>query len=270
MKKMTEKECKKVMLDILDYIDKICRKNNIKYSLFCGSLIGAIRHKGIIPWDDDIDIILLKEEYDKLVKILEKENTYYKIISYENTKGYYAPFIKVVDTRTKIKQNNMDDINDYGIFIDIFCYNNFPDKGGKSLYKKIIFYKCLIGGLMLNNSDKKDKLYLLRKIRKFFVEKVLSPNFIIKRYNKLCNKNNNKKCNRLLSNWPEIYNSLEKEIAYKDDYKEYIDVEFDGLTVMATKKYDEVLTRYFGDYMTPPPVEKRINHGFDAYWRDKK
>ena len=74
----------------------------------------------------------------------------------------------------------------------------------------------------------------------------------------------------MLSNWPEIYNSLEKEIAYKDDYKEYIDVEFDGLTAMATKKYDEVLTRYFGDYMTPPPVEKRINHGFDAYWRDKK
>ena len=92
MKKMTEKECKKVMLDILDYIDKICRKNNIKYSLFCGSLIGAIRHKGIIPWDDDIDIILLKEEYDKLVKILEKENAYYKIISYENTNGYYAPY----------------------------------------------------------------------------------------------------------------------------------------------------------------------------------
>lgn len=268
MKKMTQKECKKTMLEILAYIDKICRDNNIKYSLFCGSLIGAIRHKGIIPWDDDIDIILVKEEYDKLIQILEKENSHYKLLTHDNNKSYYAPFTKLIDTRTIIKQDNMYDIDNYGIFVDIFCYNNFPDKGGKLTYKKIVFYKNLIGGLMINDENIKDKLYVVRKLRKFVVKKILGSEFIIKRYNKLCNKYNHKKYNKLLSNWPECYNPLKKEIAYKDEYIEYIDLEFDGIKAMATKEYDKVLKRYFGDYMTPPPKEKQINHGINAYWRD--
>ena len=111
MKKMTEKEAKQCMINILSYIDNICRKNKINYSIYYGSLIGAIRHKGIIPWDDDIDIILLKEDYDKLIKILKTQNNEYKILDETTDTKCVLPFAKLVNTKTYIEQDNINKDN---------------------------------------------------------------------------------------------------------------------------------------------------------------
>ena len=84
---MTHEECKKEMINILKYIDDICKENDIKYSLIDGSLIGAIRHKGIIPWDDDIDIGLLYNDYKKLIELLKKDESKYKVLDNETCKN---------------------------------------------------------------------------------------------------------------------------------------------------------------------------------------
>ena len=76
MKEITQTEQKEILLDMLKYIDEICRKNNIKYFLYGGTLIGAIRHKGFIPWDDDVDICVPYNEYRKLITILKQNNKY--------------------------------------------------------------------------------------------------------------------------------------------------------------------------------------------------
>ena len=266
MKKMTEKEAKQCMINILSYIDNICRKNKINYSIYYGSLIGAIRHKGIIPWDDDIDIILLKEDYDKLIKILKTQNNEYKILDETTDTKCVLPFAKLVNTKTYIEQDNMNKDNNMGLFVDIFCFNNFPDKDKKLYYKKIIFYKLLIDGLNYKNFKKGEDYYYLKKVRNI-IAKIFGKKYLMKKYIKLCNKYNYCKTNRVISNWPEYYNPLEKEIVNKSEFKNFIRVDFENIKVMITKDYDILLKRYFGDYMTPPPKEKRINHGFNAYWR---
>lgn len=139
MKKMTEKEAKQCMINILSYIDNICRKNKINYSIYYGSLIGAIRHKGIIPWDDDIDIILLKKDYDKLIKILKAQNNEYKILDETTDTKCVLPFAKLVNTKTYIEQDNMNKDNNMGLFVDIFCFNNFPAKTKSYITKKSFF-----------------------------------------------------------------------------------------------------------------------------------
>ena len=95
-------ELKKIQLDILVFIDDFCEKNNINYWIDCGTLLGAVRHKGYIPWDDDIDIGMLREDYDKFMKIFNNccNNSKYKFISYETDKNWPFPFGKVLDITT--------------------------------------------------------------------------------------------------------------------------------------------------------------------------
>ena len=104
MKQMTLDEVKKVQLDILKYVDMICKKNNIQYSLAYGTLLGAVRHGGFIPWDDDIDIVLMRSEYDKLLQYLyvEQDDTY-QVVSMKD-EGYWYTYAKVTDKRTFIKE----------------------------------------------------------------------------------------------------------------------------------------------------------------------
>ena len=129
MKKINIVEQKKIMVEILAYFDKVCRQNNINYSLIGGSLIGAIRHQGIIPWDDDIDVILSRDNYLKIIEILEKDDdARFKILTKNNTKDYFFSFPKLVDKRTYVVEHqNLEQISEYGIYIDIFSYNFMPN-----------------------------------------------------------------------------------------------------------------------------------------------
>ena len=124
MQKLNLEEIQKIELDILIYLDKICKENNIKYYLSSGTLLGAIKYKGFIPWDDDIDVVLFRSDYLKLIDVLGKNDEKYKILSIYNTEDYYYPFAKLVDTRTVLIENSKK-IKDMGVYIDIFPIDGY-------------------------------------------------------------------------------------------------------------------------------------------------
>ena len=111
------------MLEMLKYIDWVCKKHNIKYWLCSGTLIGAVRHGGFIPWDDDVDIEMLSEDYKKFVKVMEKEpQVDYVLQTHKTDKDYFAPYGKLRDLHSEIKENHSNDLyyKYHGCYIDIF------------------------------------------------------------------------------------------------------------------------------------------------------
>lgn len=111
------------MLDMLKYIDRVCRENNIKYWLSSGTCIGAVRHGGFIPWDDDADIEMLKGDYKRLCKVLKREKSQYVLQCHSTDREYLAPYAKLRDTKSVLKESHDNDAHYAmrGIYVDIFC-----------------------------------------------------------------------------------------------------------------------------------------------------
>lgn len=255
-------ELKNCLKEILYYFDRICKKNNIKYSLIGGSLIGAIRHHDIIPWDDDIDVILTPNNYKKLVHILKKntESDYYLLDS--DNLNYNYPFAKLVYKKTFLKESAMNAIENYGLYLDIFEYNYISDneKKRRKIYKKLKNYKRLIRWL---NYEKNNNI---KCNVEHFIATLIGKKRILAKYNNLIHSEH-KKTNYIISNWPGY--GYDKEVQLAKNVEDYIQTKFGSKNVMIFKNYDEILTTTFGNYMELPPVEKQIsNHNFVAYWRE--
>ena len=142
---LNREQCKDIQVDILNYIDETCKKINVEYSLAYGTLLGAVRHQGFIPWDDDIDVFLMRKDYDKFVMHLKRNNdTKYKIIDADVNQNYYYPFAKVVDTETIAKME--DNTTEHGIWVDVFSIDNLPNNSFKRrcYLKKCFLYRSII------------------------------------------------------------------------------------------------------------------------------
>lgn len=266
MKQLGAKEQKKLLIEMLKYFNRICEKNNIKYTLIGGSLIGAIRHKGIIPWDDDIDVILMPEEYKKLLEAFKNEkHDRYKL--FYDQEGYYYPYPKLIDTGTSLTESTLRTIDNYGLFIDIFPYHYVSNnKLFRNIHFKMVkMKKTFINGYFFQHIEKDSKHYYLRVIRRFISEK-LGIKKILKMYNRECNINH-KKTDYVMSNWPAY--SQKGEIQESRFLKDYMMVKFDNIDVMITKDYDSILKNTFGDYMKLPPEDKRVAHNLTVYEKDK-
>ena len=270
MRKMTLDEIKSVELEMLRYLDNICKTDHIDYMLIGGSLLGAIRHNGFIPWDDDIDIILTMENYDKLFSVLKNiKHEHFKLLHYSIQKDCYHPFMKFVDTRTCVKEKNKKEISNYGVFIDIFGYFKFPENinEGKKHFKKINYLRKNMGRCsdkkLIYNFSFKNILRIPLKIK----SKVIGMNYYMNKYDKVMRKYSNTNTHFMVSNWP-VY-SYEHEIQEYDNLKDVCCHNFEDINALIPVQYDKILTKLYGNYMELPPVEKRIsNHDMEVYWRD--
>ena len=255
---------KRIELNILEEIDRICRKNNIKYSVFWGTLIGQIRHGGFIPWDDDIDIVMPIEDYDKFIECIKKDlntNLYY-FANYHDFKDYGLPFGKMMAKNTIMKEISIKNNNaPNGIFVDIIpiypTSNNIEEINEQCNTAKKI-YKKLLCKANYTYTDNIFKLFLYR-VKKIF--------YIFESKNKLINdweKNARKYVEKDFSNYAAfcMTSTIEKGIFKKELFDKYIDAKFEHLNVMMIENGDAALRNSYGDYMQLPPIEEQVSHHF--------
>lgn len=264
MKELTIQEERNVIIEILDFVDKICKENNIKYCLAFGTLLGAVRHDGFIPWDDDIDIHLKRSDYEKLKDIFKNNSFEYEFLDFETDPKYPLFFGKISDKRTKyVFQNKTLGSYDLGMNIDVFPLEEVSSEiESKAILKKLKnhgnlscfkSYKVINGDGILKNTAKLIIGSLFCWVNTY--KNNLRVKEIFKRI----------KGNDYLFSYCEY--TLDK-YGY-DWFDETIPHLFEGKEYQIPKKYDLVLKQNFGDYMQLPPIEKRIStHVYNAYWRD--
>ncbi|MBF0715448.1 LicD family protein [Gemelliphila palaticanis] len=253
---LSDKEIKNIQLDILRDIDTFCKKNNIKYFINYGTLLGAVRHKGFIPWDDDIDLTMEVNDYNKFIDLYSKEGNKYRILSLKTDKKYFNNFIKIHDPNTRVIDSLSYKTYDSGIFIDIFPLNYFDNK-------KIINSSYFWESLKLISFTNKENIIHKDSIIKDYIR--LSLWYLLKPVSpRLFAHIIERKIRKYSSNKPTfsafiMSKEKDKEIFPLDISKELTNLEFEGLMLPAPKDYDFILKGLYGDYMELPPIEKRTN-----------
>ncbi len=261
-------ELKKIQLDILKHVDRFCKEHQIKYFMCGGSLIGAIRHKGFIPWDDDIDIMMLRDDYELFVsEYLVNDESIYKMHSSRNVDGWFLPFVKVENANTVLKEH-IEKKYTMGVNIDVFPIDNVPDDRNLQIdmYKR--WKKWFnIHGLKLM-STMKGRTFIKNAILVFFhfVLTFVSYKYLVKKIetNAMRFSNHETNCCGIA-----VWGYGEKEINLKSNFKDVIMMPFEGISVPVPVGYDNYLTSVYGDYMKLPSIEKRVSHhDFEAWWKD--
>lgn len=245
-------------LDLLLELDRICRKYDIKYTLAYGTLIGAVRHQGFIPWDDDIDVCIHRTDYEKLKKVCEKElDSRYFYQTNETDPEYYHLFDKIRVNNTVFMESFLKKYHiHHGVYIDIFPLDYIPDSfmKRKIQYYRFHFYRTgLMSKYMMISARNGKKKYAAR------ILKVLYAPFSLKRlYDGAC------RTAAKYKNEPETYiHSFcspykTKDIFQKSIFEEYTEVPFEGEMLYIVKNYDTVLRGIYGNYMELPPEGQRI------------
>lgn len=268
-KEINLEEQRNIQMELLNEFKNLCDNNNLMYFLGGGTLLGAIRHKGYIPWDDDKDLMMPRRDYENLLKIFNqncKDN--HKLLTYINTKDYYYSFAKVVDTNTTLLEGNLRPIKNLGIYIDIFPIDFLPNdekeiekifKKYSLLYKAISTYKYSDISKVTTN---KIKLFAKEIVLCFLKIFNLVPK-ILKTLDQMAIKYQDTSKVACISG-----KYAEKEIMPRSFIENYELADFEGEKYKIPKGYDEYLTKHYGNYMELPPEEKRITeHNNLAYWR---
>lgn len=245
-----------ICLELVTEVDRVCRKNNIQYSLGGGTLIGAVREHGFIPWDDDADIAMTRNEYNRFVEACKKDLNHqkYYLQDHNSDPEYPWGFSKLRMHGTKIVQIGQEDLKfQNGLFIDIFIYDHVPDG---YIARRWHYFKCffirkaqysVVGRKQAKNAFLRGWFAIMNKIPK---------KWLFSQLDRMAAKNNAKET-ELSRHMTFPY--FRKECIYglpTKSFTEYMDAEFEGKILRIIKDYDTVLTLKYGDYMIPPPKKE--------------
>lgn len=240
-------ELKRIELDILKCVDKYCRDNDLRYSLGGGTMLGAIRHKGFIPWDDDIDIMMPRPDYDKFVKGFSGYHPDLICGIYETDSSWPYAFCKVYNNKTYWKEHGYR--KGLGVFIDVFPIDGYPS--GK--YKRkfyILKLEVLKRLLYIKSQNCENWKRVLSKPFIFFVP----FSFLQKQIKSMLQRYPYEK-SKFAGASVGAY--AEEECYPRYVFDEYMDVDFEGIPFMCISKYDIYLKQHYGDYMKLPSMEDR-------------
>ena len=269
MKEIGMDELKRLQVEILLKVHQFCQDNGIEYSLDSGTLLGAVRHKGYIPWDDDIDIIMPRPHYDKFIKSFNGCFDDLYVMAPELNWNYYAPYANVCDRRTLLLEESMGHNNmEIGVKIDVFPVDACPDDYNSffSLYSKS-------HRLLLELMSKRVKLrhYAFSNFRAFCGLSFWRLRSIGRSYSEI----QKELCHLATSSDYDAFNHATIFVFLvgplylnKSVFESFVDMDFEGYKLRGIKNYDEYLTAMYGDYMRLPPENERVcHHGFLAYWK---
>jgi lipopolysaccharide cholinephosphotransferase len=268
-KEISLAEIRKIELNLLKELVKVCKGNNLRYFLAGGTLLGAIRHHGFIPWDDDIDVLMPRKDYMQLIAIFKAENKEnLKIFSIYYNSDYYYTFLKLVDTRTKMIDPQKLVVKDLGVGIDIFPMDGMPeDKAAtKRLLKKIRRYSKMQYAARLPAFPNNYRWYKMMQMSvRYFLGKRIGYKKLIQKIENLATQYDFEICDYIGC---LVAGYGIKERVSKKAFESTIKVQFEDGFFDAPIGYEEYLSNLYGDYMQLPPKEKRVlPHKNKAYWK---
>lgn len=265
-------------LKILKYYHAFAEEHNLQYSLCAGTLLGAIRHQGFIPWDDDIDVMMRRSEFEKFENLFLSSNFEEDNLAYQSTKNnktYFASYSKIRSKTMNIRENlPKTQTDNYGPWIDVFPYDNVPDdeKLRKEQYEKVMHYNRLLRFFLIPKVTDRDsgarrtfKKVMIKLNETLYKGYFFIPYLIKKRdyYATMYNDQETECCGELAYLYFKNYEQYAASITLNSHFDNLVLTKFEDDEFYALKEYDTVLTKYFGDYMELPPEEERKKHDIE-------
>lgn len=271
MNKLDNSAIKGCSLEVLRALKQVCEANSLRYSLTGGTLIGAVRHRGFIPWDDDIDIMMPRPDYDRLVAILSREDHGFDLRCAElDGESYPYPFAKACCRRTRLVENaTRTDTVPLGVYVDIFPVDGAGDRYALARWRVMVFQ--FLHGLKITSNWTS---YHRSRLRKWYYEPFRYVCYLLSRcigrwridrmlesFLRRKGYETSRYAGRLVGDYGS------KEVMPRSVFDELTELTFEGERFAAIAGYDAFLTRLYGDYMRLPPEDKQVtHHDFEAYW----
>lgn len=261
---LSNSDIRSIQLEILAAVDRFCREKGLKYSLCGGTLLGAVRHKGYIPWDDDIDLMMPRQDYDRFVATFKADGM--TVVNLAEADDCAETFTKICKDGTILVDKNFGR-EFWGVNVDLFPIDGAPEGDIEAYYRQLDsvrqklfqicpYYRAVKGAKRIPLFLK----YCLKRIVYFY------PGSFRSLKNKVVAAQ--KAIPYETSPTVGVYYWIEKTRTFmpKAVYDELAPVTFEGKSYLAVEQLDYYLTRIFGDYMQLPPVEKRVSHhAYDSY-----
>ena len=259
-------EIQQMELGIMEYIHEVCHKIGVKYFLSYGSLIGAVRHQGFIPWDDDMDICMLRDDYEKLQNyLIAHPDERYEVMSYKNNVNYVYPFMKIQDNQTYLVEEDVRIDSNMGIYVDIFPVDGYEDdQAFKDKMTKIIKKRQLSCYTFKGITNTKSVVNSMIRYISVIIFYFTNTNKYVSQIDELA-KSRKVEDYELVDY--VVYKDMNKPV-WKREWLEQVEAgSFEGKKFMIPKHYHEVLTSDYGNYMQLPPVEQQVSHHDFKLWK---
>lgn len=260
-------EERQVCLNLLIYFDKVCRANNINYSLTGGTLLGAVRHQGFIPWDDDVDVFLTRPEFNKLEEAFQDDSRYV-FVTRKKDRNFNYVFGRLIDTKTIIVDSPNTVSAGKGLFLDICVVDGLPNNRLlRNLH--IAYMRFLVRGRRAVIQNPLGKTYSQKGPIIVFLKKLLRRFTSIEFWNNRLERAMDRypyESSNYVGNFTSQYGK--RELLQKSVFGSYVDMEFENYSFMVCTGYHEYLRNIYGiNYMTLPQQKKRRGHHPNtAYW----
>lgn len=274
MRKIELEELKIIQLDILNVFRDICRQNGLRYFLAAGTALGAIRHQGFIPWDDDIDVLMTREDYEKLLNLKDLRcAAHYKLLHSRNVEHFGLPIALLVDARTYVEEKQLlpELVNRrHGVHIEIFPIDGLPNNRllrcwhwARCNFTRKLMYLCLFDKFVPSHKHG-TAVNFIGRILTIAGKRFLGYQYLLRELDKIGKK--------YKVDGAEFVSGLVWQGYTVDLPRKHIDgteeVIFEGFKHTSFVYCRDYLQATYGDYMKLPPEEKRIGHGMHAWWRE--
>ena len=265
METVTREQSKEVLMDIVSAVDRFCRQQHIRYSIACGTMLGAVRHGGFIPWDDDMDIYMLRADYERLEtlfpQLLEGR---YALYSPWRTSRWHLPYAKVADTRTLVTDRRQNTVP-IGLNIDIFIVDEVPDDARR--WRRVRFWQRLLVRINIDKIYRLSRQYGWGTNARIMLCHLLPMGSRRRRLERIThyitryNGRGNARCFEM------VQGLHAKDPFPKSLFDDLTEWRFEDRVYLGFRDADNYLRQNFGDYMQLPPEERRVpTHVESSVW----